>query len=900
MPVAYSSSSERLEERGLTMMTDDSSCWTSSITSAGVSFFSGAVDGAAATTTNVSLPCSDMQPRSDDSSVSTNTDVFPSDNNHNGNANDSMTKADHKEAGVDEQVDDDEDYGLQDAQSRISHALPQASAAAHALFGVNVGPCWGDYACTHHCIPGRFYATTCAILFHTKLHLRGLERRVCLLFNDIVSMQLVRTTSIKIQTMDRETYVFKSFGDRERVLHLLNGLKILADHNQNYGINNTKQQEIAGVARNSGSDIAPPRGNSSSCHGHRNSSSRVNNNINNNSNMSSTNRSVSDEERRRQQRPLSRLPENDESCYNNIASSMSSPTRRAASFSSLTGGLFKIPLSSSSISSSIHGIPPPPSSSSFPLLSRANANNNRRRAMSDSIVPSTAVPSVVEEEHPIPLTEPPLDQSFMNLNGIVGGCDFDSSFVQNDEHDNNSNSNENSTVNNTMNDTNCPSFFADDDDDHVDEDKDHDMMQLQLQPEPEQEQRHQQGLESSWERAKQWHPTPTGEALREVGVESVILSPCSLQDFFQHFLSNQAKYSLDWYQREYIKDYNVQISNWQRSPPTPAASAAALDMQQHDDLDVATATAFQRTMTFTHPINHTDCNTNNNNSCSSITSSSWSSSFSSMISPSAAKTTRHQHLNCFAGFGMVLANKTLVQGIPACDTFYVQDKWIVEVVRHPLDVSSSSLTAAPPPQLRLSVRFEPHFTKRSLLKAIIQNSVRKETKDWMAGYVDMLQGAIQELTARDAVNRNSYNASSSPPTKPKTTCMVPTTSSRGGTDEDAAASNLLPVVAIPSNSVAKSSKAAVVSTAIETQQQQLQQGDILFAAKSLQRLVAFAIVLVILLGVLLLFQLIALQATLSTLQLRVQGVYVQNAMVMCQLQRQLLALGLQQPHQIMS
>jgi hypothetical protein len=271
------------------------------------------------------------------------------------------------------------------------------------------------------------------------------------------------------------------------------------------------------------------------------------------------------------------------------------------------------------------------------------------------------------------------------------------------------------------------------------------------------------------------------------------------------------------------------------------------------------------------------------------------------MGPSAAQTTRHQHLQCFAGFGMVLTNKTLVQGIPACDTFYVQDKWIVEVVRLPLRAAAESQ----PPQLRLSVRFEPHFTKLSLLKPIVQKSVRKETKDWMAGYVDMLQGAIKELTAVAAVNNND-NASSAlssiTPTKPKTTLMGPTTSSHGGGDDDddseAEASALLTMVAATSNAVAKPSTAAVVSMANDMaqhqHQQQQQQGGVLVFAKSVQRLVALAIVLVILLGVLLLFQLVALQATLSTLQLQVQGVYVQNAMVMYQLQRQLLALQLQQ------
>lgn len=45
-------------------------------------------------------------------------------------------------------------------------------------------------------------------------------------------MELYRTTSVKITMLDSEVYVFRSFNDRVQVLHVLKGLKILADRNK--------------------------------------------------------------------------------------------------------------------------------------------------------------------------------------------------------------------------------------------------------------------------------------------------------------------------------------------------------------------------------------------------------------------------------------------------------------------------------------------------------------------------------------------------------------------------------------------------------------------------------------------------------------------------------------------
>jgi hypothetical protein len=102
-----------------------------------------------------------------------------------------------------------------------------ATQMVHSLFGVEFGPCWGDFFCSHGRIRGRLYAVTNGILFYSNL--LGFERRLCLQFANVTSIVLHRTTSIRIEVADFDYYIFRSFQDREQVLQLLVRLKRLVD-----------------------------------------------------------------------------------------------------------------------------------------------------------------------------------------------------------------------------------------------------------------------------------------------------------------------------------------------------------------------------------------------------------------------------------------------------------------------------------------------------------------------------------------------------------------------------------------------------------------------------------------------------------------------------------------------
>lgn len=115
---------------------------------------------------------------------------------------------------------------VQNNQFRLDDPLEDSSKLVRELFGPEVGRCHGDFSCSHNRIPGRLYATSNAILYYTSF--LGFERRTYMNYQDIVEMELFRTTSIRISTAEGEQYVFKSFENRKEVLRLLRSLEMIA------------------------------------------------------------------------------------------------------------------------------------------------------------------------------------------------------------------------------------------------------------------------------------------------------------------------------------------------------------------------------------------------------------------------------------------------------------------------------------------------------------------------------------------------------------------------------------------------------------------------------------------------------------------------------------------------
>jgi len=152
-------------------------------------------------------------------------------------------------------------------------------------------------------------------------------------------------------------------------------------------------------------------------------------------------------------------------------------------------------------------------------------------------------------------------------------------------------------------------------------------------------------------------------------------------------LADGALYSLDRYQRETIKDFDVNITSWDIGGD-----------DGHVDASV-------RTLSFCHPVKNS-------------------------FTTSEAHTSRRQRLRRFHDYGISLESTTTVKGVPYSDHFYTHDLWLIE--------------ATGDGQVTLSARYDTRFTKRCMIKSLINSNVCDETKSWFKGYCLMLQSVIAE------------------------------------------------------------------------------------------------------------------------------------------------------------
>ena len=110
------------------------------------------------------------------------------------------------------------------------------------------------------------------------------------------------------------------------------------------------------------------------------------------------------------------------------------------------------------------------------------------------------------------------------------------------------------------------------------------------------------------------------------------------------------------------------------------------------------------------------------------------------IGPSEAETFRFQTLKRYGSHGAILENVTTVgKSIPMGDCFRVEDRWIIE--------------QETPNSLKLSVDFRVVFVKRTMFKGIIQKNTLSETKEWFQGYSKMLQAALESPERQELQRR---------------------------------------------------------------------------------------------------------------------------------------------------
>jgi len=158
---------------------------------------------------------------------------------------------------------------------------------------------------------------------------------------------------------------------------------------------------------------------------------------------------------------------------------------------------------------------------------------------------------------------------------------------------------------------------------------------------------------------------------------------CSINDFFDYFLKDDAKYSVPFYQQDVIKDTDVQTSEWEKSE------------------DPFTQT---RTISYTHPIN-------------------------TPMAPPSAQAKKTQTLRRYGEHGLCLNTRTDVTGVMYSDCFFVEDRFMVE--------------PSPEGGVILTAKFEMRFVKKTMLKGIMETTSRGEYTDFYKGFANMAVEAIE-------------------------------------------------------------------------------------------------------------------------------------------------------------
>jgi VAD1 Analog of StAR-related lipid transfer domain len=166
-----------------------------------------------------------------------------------------------------------------------------------------------------------------------------------------------------------------------------------------------------------------------------------------------------------------------------------------------------------------------------------------------------------------------------------------------------------------------------------------------------------------------------------------------LEKFYDLFLADDAPHSFDHFQQEFVRDRNVTMTLWENNTREDCGNG---DM----------VLVCSRVLSFIHAIKST-----------------------LGMGPSEAKTTRRQILHRYKDYGLTVENITIVEGIPAADSFSVHDFWKIE--------------AQGANHVIVSARFAPRFNKRTMLKSLIEKNILRETKEWFSGYSRMILGVSQ-------------------------------------------------------------------------------------------------------------------------------------------------------------
>lgn len=165
--------------------------------------------------------------------------------------------------------------------------------------------------------------------------------------------------------------------------------------------------------------------------------------------------------------------------------------------------------------------------------------------------------------------------------------------------------------------------------------------------------------------------------------------PCSVGDFFNTFLCDDAPHSLASFQAVEKGDSDFDTSDWARS----------------DD-----GFTFTRTMNYIHPIN-------------------------APMAPPKAQARKRQTLRRFGEHGLCMETETKIDDVPYSDCFFVEDRILIE--------------SLPEGGVGLIAVFEVRFVKTTLMRRFIESKTLSEYQGFWKGFVEMVK---RELANSDLSN----------------------------------------------------------------------------------------------------------------------------------------------------
>ena len=180
------------------------------------------------------------------------------------------------------------------------------------------------------------------------------------------------------------------------------------------------------------------------------------------------------------------------------------------------------------------------------------------------------------------------------------------------------------------------------------------------------------------------------QRLKETVLDEIHL-PCSLNEFYEQFVTDDCPHSFGSFQTSALGDFELEVDKWEQ------------------DNGAATSSR-KRTITFRHPLKH-------------------------KLGPKDASMEKRQHLHYIPDHGIMLKSCTYGKGFPAADAFHVEDMWIIA----PCDANKPGHQGG---GVTMSVLFQIHYSKSTMFKKMIDANTKKEYAQMYNKYTEMVASAL--------------------------------------------------------------------------------------------------------------------------------------------------------------